>query len=95
MEIDAGRLMIAVLTFLLSLLAAFFWHSKANQTKRMDSVESKVDDAHRRITEQADNNNEKFARRDDVRSIESRLVKHMDQKFTDLKEDIRSLRSES
>lgn len=77
--------------FTLGVIQAFFWKSKADQDKRIDKNEASIGDAHDRITDQASMNNDKFARRDDMKSMEERLVNAMQSGFNGIKEDIRTI----
>ena len=77
--------------FALGIIQAFFWKSKADQDKRIDKNEESIGDAHNRITDQASMNNDKFARRDDMKEMEERLVRAMQNGFDGIKNDIRSI----
>jgi len=69
----------------------FFWKSRDAQNKRIDEVCDSSSRAHDRITSEIHQNNEKFARRDDVNAMEKRIVNNMDRGFNDLKSDIRAI----
>lgn len=71
---------------LLAIIMAFFWR---NQTR----VETSLKNAHDRITEQAEVNNDKFARRDDMKAVEERLISTMNAGFESVKKDIRAMKS--
>lgn len=85
------KIVAGLVLFILSVVQAFFWKSKEDQNKRIDKNEKATLDAHTRITNQASDNNDRFARRDDVKDIEQRLVNTMQSGFNDLKEDIRAI----
>jgi len=85
------KIIAGLVVFVLGVIQAFFWKSKADQDKRIDSNESSISKAHDRITSQANDNNEKFARRDDVKRMEDRLVMAMNTGFSSVKSDIQSL----
>lgn len=85
------KLVAGLVIFILGVIQMFFWKSREAQNKRIDEVCDASSRAHDRITEQAHQNNEKFARRDDVKNLEERLVNTMNTGFNGIKEDIRAI----
>lgn len=68
-----------------------FWRLISSMSARICKNEETIAELHERITKQADSNNEKFARRDDMKDMEDRLVNAMNAGFNGLKQDIRSI----
>lgn len=78
-------------TFLVSTIMVFFWKNQSAQDKRMTELKESTDQAHYRITQQSERNNEKFARRDDVTAMEARIIESINSGLNGIKEDIRSM----
>ena len=67
----------------------FFWNKQKGQDDRISEISKSNTEAHNRITRQGEQNNDKFARRDDVLMMESRIIEAMNSGLESLKQDIR------
>jgi len=55
-------------------ISTFFWYIQRSQDKRITELDASVAKAHKRISDQAESNNDKFARREDIGDIKDDLA---------------------
>ena len=88
------KAIIATVTTLVGIVMGFFWYVQRGQDKTIAEATKLGKDAHERITKQAERNNEKFARRDDVAQIERRLISALKDHIETIREDIRDIKNQ-
>ena len=87
---------VAAIGALVTIIMGFFWNQQNNQKKLISEAKELAGQAHIRITKQAESNNDKFARRDDVEKAEKRIIDSFKTGISEVNKNIRAMnRSEN